>query len=62
MTIDTDDRLVKRAIAAYIRTSEAASPAMPSDSGVTELDGKTYVVLEMPPASQLSSPRSRNRG
>ena len=45
-TIDTDDRLVKRAIAAYVRTSEAASPEMPSDSGVAELDGKTYVILE----------------
>jgi hypothetical protein len=45
MTIDTNDSLVKRAIAAYFRT-KAASPEMPSDSGVTELDGKTYVVLE----------------
>jgi hypothetical protein len=43
---DTDDRLVKRAIAAYVRTSEAASPEMPSDSGVADLDGKIYVVLE----------------
>ena len=46
MTSDTDDRLVKRAIAAYVRTSEAASPEMPSDSGVADLDGKIYVVLE----------------
>jgi hypothetical protein len=46
MTIDTDDRLVKRAIAAYVRTSEAASPELPSDSGVADLDGKIYVVLE----------------
>ena len=46
MARDTDDRLVKRAIAAYVRTSEAASPEMPSDSGVADLDGKIYVVLE----------------
>ena len=61
MTSDTDDRLVKRAIAAYVRTSEAASPEMPSDSGVADLDGKIYVVLEI--ASRiLAVYRVRNDG
>ena len=53
MTSDTDDRLVKRAIAAYVRTSEAALPEMPSDSGVATWTARYTWSWKMLPASSL---------